>query len=168
LIETERLVGLRPQHDHYDALAAVVQDPRVAETLWPGELGGPRTDAQTRDRLSAFIDHWELHGYGPWMFFERQTAVPSGYAGMRHTVVDDTPEIELLYAVPSASWGRGLATEMARAAVAHTAIEDLVCFTWTTNIASRRVMEKAGFVYERDFLRAGLPHVLYRLKRPGA
>jgi len=40
-----------------------------------------------------------------------------------------------------------------------------VCLTQPHNVGSRRVMEKAGFTYEREFLRAGLPHVLYRLER---
>jgi hypothetical protein len=37
------------------------------------------------------------------------------------------------------------------------------------NVASRRVMEKSGFSYEREFVEAGeevgLPHVLYRRRR---
>ena len=39
---------------------------------------------------------------------------------------------------------------------------DLIAFTLPDNLASRRVMEKAGFAYEREILHAGLPHVLYR------
>ena len=39
----------------------------------------------------------------------------------------------------------------------------IVAFTLTTNGASRRVMEKLGFRFERDIIHAGLPHVLYRL-----
>jgi RimJ/RimL family protein N-acetyltransferase len=31
------------------------------------------------------------------------------------------------------------------------------------NRASRRVMEKLGFEYEREVVHANLPHVLYRL-----
>ena len=41
-------------------------------------------------------------------------------------------------------------------------LPELVSFTQTTNVASRRVMEKAGFRYERDFTYASTPHVLYR------
>ena len=140
-----------------------MQDPLVAETLWPGVLGGPRTDAQTRERLDEFIAHWQEHGFGPWMFFDRDRGQAVGYAGPRRTVVDGQDEVELVYAVASTRWGEGLATEMARAAVAHAEITDLVCFTLSTNTRSRRVMEKAGFRYERDFERAGLPHVLFRL-----
>ena len=44
--------------------------------------------------------------------------------------------------------------------------EEVVCFTLTTNRASQRVMEKAGFEYARDIVHAGLPHVFYRLTAP--
>ena len=46
-------------------------------------------------------------------------------------------------------------------------MEELVCFTLTINRASQRVMEKAGFEYERDVVHAGQPHVLYRLTASG-
>jgi RimJ/RimL family protein N-acetyltransferase len=153
--------------DHYDALAGVVQDPQVALTLWPGELGGPRTAAQTQTRLDEHISHWDEHGFGLWMFFERAGGAAIGYAGPRRTVVEDRPEIEIAYAVTSTQWGKGFATEMARAAtkdaLARCGQTGLVCFTLESNRASQRVMEKAGFRYERDIVRAGLPHVLYRL-----
>ena len=42
----------------------------------------------------------------------------------------------------------------------------IVAFTLVDNIASRRVMEKAEFEYERELEHVGLPHVLYR--RPKA
>ena len=144
----------------------MIQDPRVAATLWPGPLGGPRTAAQTRARLDEHIAHWEQHGFGLWMFCDRTTGAGVGYAGPRHTTVEQHAEVEIAYAVASARWGRGLATEMARAAVEATraaGVDDLVCFTLVENAASRRVMEKAGFRYERDFERAGLAHALYRL-----
>jgi [ribosomal protein S5]-alanine N-acetyltransferase len=66
-------------------------------------------------------------------------------------------------------WGSGLATEMAGAiltvAFEHLGLADVVAFTLTTNQASRRVMEKVGCQFEREIVHAGLPHVLYRIKR---
>ena len=65
--------------------------------------------------------------------------------------------------------GEGLATELARAAIAvgfgPLGRETLVALTLPDNRASRRVMEKAGLGYERDVEHAGLPHVLYRIHR---
>ena len=42
---------------------------------------------------------------------------------------------------------------------------DVVSFTLPTNVASRRVMEKAGLAYESEILHANQAHVLYRLLR---
>ena len=68
-------------------------------------------------------------------------------------------EVELAYALMAEYWGRGLATEMAKAilnvAFEQLGLTDLVCFTLTTNRASQRVMEKAGFECERDRSRTG-------------
>jgi [ribosomal protein S5]-alanine N-acetyltransferase len=63
----------------------------------------------------------------------------------------------------------GLATEAAEASMAwgfgEVGLDEVVSFTLTDNAASRRVMEKLGMRYDRDFERHGLPHVLYRLSR---
>jgi len=160
VIQTERLVGSRPVAGDVDALAAIVQDLRVIEWLWP-DTQAPRPEHM----LARFRRHWDEHGFGPWIFRERASDDPIGYGGLQHALVEDTREVELLYAVTSTRWSEGFATEIARAALTDTDITDPVCFTRTDNPASRRVMEKAGFRYERDFERAGLPHVLYRLMK---
>jgi RimJ/RimL family protein N-acetyltransferase len=79
-------------------------------------------------------------------------------------------EVELAFALCAEYWGRGLATEMAAAILAvafeRLGLEEVVCFTLTTNRASQRVMEKVGFRFEREVLDGRLPHVLYRLAAP--
>ena len=109
--------------------------------------------------------HWEEHGFGPWVWSGAVSGEPVGYGGLHRTDVEGAAEVEVLYAVPSARWGEGIATAIARESVRFAfdelGLERLVCFTRTDNLASRRVMEKAGFHYERDFERAGLPHALY-------
>lgn len=86
--------------------------------------------------------------------------------GLLSTIVEGRQEIELLYAVKAECWGLGYATELALAATEHACTvaqaESVVAFTLPDNQASRRVMQKAGFTYERDITHADLPHVLYR------
>lgn len=131
-------------------------------------LGGVRDAAQARHRFDDWIAHWDTHGFGLWIARDLATAEFAGRGGLRHTVVGGRPEIEVAYAFLPAFWGRGLATELAdasvRAGFADLGLPDLVCFTLATNRASQRVMEKAGFVFERDIEHAGLPHRLYRLR----
>jgi [ribosomal protein S5]-alanine N-acetyltransferase len=140
------------------------QDPSVMATL-----GGLRSDEQTRQFLRDNLRHWDRHGYGLWMFRAQADGRFVGRDGLRHVHVGGNDEVELAYALMAAFWGRGLATEMAKAIVTvtfeHLGMADLVAFTLATNQASRRVMEKVGCQFERDIVHAGLPHVLYRIKR---
>jgi len=57
-----------------------------------------------------------------------------------------------------------MATAVAGHAFRALDLPNLVAFTREENVASRRVMEKVGFVYERDFLDEGVQNVLYRLE----
>ncbi len=130
-------------------------------------LGGVRTPDATRSYLEAVIQHWEDHGFGFWIFYDKATGELVGRGGLRRLEIEGTPEVEVAYAVVSDRWGQGLATEMAEAAVAvafgKLKLASVVAFTFSSNKASRRVMEKVGFSYERDIVYADLPHVLYRL-----
>ena len=132
----------------------------MIEWLWP-EVKAPRPE----QLLERFRRHWDEHGFGVWIFRERSSGDPIGYGGAQHTTVEGRPDVEVLYGVTSTRWGEGLGTEIARAAVDETDVSDLVCFTRMDNIASRRVMEKARFRYEREFERAALPDVLCRLRK---
>ena len=91
-----------------------------------------------------------------------------GSATLRRVEIEDRPEVEVGYRVAAAWWGRGIATEVASALVAvardQLGLAEIVAFTLPSNLASRRVMEKVGFTYERDIEWAALPHVLYRLR----
>jgi RimJ/RimL family protein N-acetyltransferase len=131
-------------------------------------LGGVRSDEETRGFLQESLDHWERHGYGFWMFQTRSDGLFVGRAGLRHLQIEGQDEIELAYALRAEAWGQGLATEIARklltVAFGELHLDSVVAFTLPTNRASRRVMEKSGFEFERNIVHADLPHVLYRIR----
>jgi [ribosomal protein S5]-alanine N-acetyltransferase len=162
-----RLRAERPWREHERLYLDLFADPAVAATLWPGALGGPRTSEQAAEILSADIAHWREESFGPWVFFEASTGVFVGRGGLRRTRVAGNDCVEVLYALRSDVWGRGYATEIACVSVAHArhlGLTDVVGFTTTSNIASRRVLEKSGMRFEEDTVeRAGLPHLLGRL-----
>jgi ribosomal-protein-alanine N-acetyltransferase len=74
--------------------------------------------------------------------------------------------VEVAWAIIPEFWGRGLATESARAALAAAfgpvALAEVIAYTRPDNLASRRVMEKAGFQFERAFVTQEVEQVLYR------
>src|SRR5215211_1527255 len=169
---TERLNAERLRDDHFDELRRMHRDARVMATLGPpGAPGSLLSDEETRQFLRRHLDHWERYGYGLWALRDKTDGQFVGRAGLYNTQVGGSDAVELAYALMAEYWGRGLATEMARAilsvAFERLGMEELVCFTLTTNRASQRVMEKVGFEYERDVVHAGQPHVLYRLSASG-
>jgi len=167
-IETARMVAERLRPGHQDELSLLLRDPRVARTLWPGEA--PPSEGQLLHILAEKLDHWERYGFGLWLLRDRATGAMVGRGGLQHTVVGRHGEIEAGWAIVPERWGEGLATELAHlctgVAFGKLELERIIAMALPTNVASRRVMEKAGFAYERDVLYRGLAHVLYRAVRP--
>jgi ribosomal-protein-alanine N-acetyltransferase len=172
-LTTARLVGERPRAEHRDGLLSVFGDPRVGDVLWPGTLGGPRNAEQVQELLERDAAHWEREGFGPWTFRERDAGGGAAGAvvargGLTRAHVNDRDEVEIDYAVAPSRWGEGLATEIARDSVRvafeELGLPDVVAFTRTSNIASQRVMEKAGLRREIEFEHVELAHVLFRAR----
>lgn len=167
-IETERMVLERLRLEHAPEQMRLLLDPRVSATLWArAELP---TEADVLDGLRAKVDHWDRHGFGMWLLRDRGTGDMVGRGGLQYTYTAGLNDVEAGWAILPERWGQGLATELAHACVEvafeQLDLRELVAFTLPDNLASRRVMEKAGFTYERDIVHAGLPHVLYRRRRP--
>ena len=164
LVLTERLRCERLRPEHEVELSALVLDPRVAR--WIEADGLPAPASAVGAWLCAKEEHWRRHGFGQWLLRDRETERMVGRGGLQHTGVAGGDEVEVGWAIVPERWGQGLATEMARAAVALALgpleLDSVVAFTLPDNVASRRVMEKAGFVFEREIEHAGLAHVLYR------
>jgi RimJ/RimL family protein N-acetyltransferase len=133
-------------------------------------LGGVRDEAATVAYLEMNMKHWADHGFGMWMLRDAPTSAVIGRAILRHLAVEGTDEVEVGYGFMPDYWGCGLATEIAMACVRigfdQLGLESLVAITTAPNLASQRVMSKAGLVYERDIVHAGTPHLLFRIRRP--
>ena len=171
-IETERLIGTRPVLRDAEELHAVFADERVADWLWPDGLGGVRTLEQVRSILVRDVAHWKAHRFGAWVMRDRATRRVVGRVGLAKTHVVGEEAVEVAWAIAGDRWGEGLATESAREAVrvafGPLGLPEVVAFTLPHNAASRGVMERLGFAYDRDVDHAGLPHVLYRLRSADA
>jgi RimJ/RimL family protein N-acetyltransferase len=172
-LATERLVGEPWQERYREDAAALFGDPAVAAWIWPLERedSGPRTPEQAAALVDRFAGHWAEHGFGMWRLTERASGEFVGQVGFQYADIEGEPAVEIGWTLLSTHWGKGYATEAAQAALEHgfdvVGLDEIVSFTLPHNRASRRVMEKLGLTYDRDFTHAGLPHVLYRVARPG-
>jgi len=150
-------------------------DPRVMEFM-PALLSPAESDALF-DRIQA---HFDRHGFGPFAVELLENSAFIGYIGVFVPEFDAhfTPAVEIGWRLAFDSWGRGLATDGARAVADYAFNEldlsSLVSFTVPANLRSRRVMEKLGMAHDPrdDFDHPRLPeghplrrHVLYRLNR---
>jgi RimJ/RimL family protein N-acetyltransferase len=160
---TPRLVAERLHERHLDDLVALHLDPEVSRYL-----GGTRSAETTKAYLAANLAHWDRHGFGLWAW-RTLDGVFVGRAGIRPLAVEGAPEIEVAYALTRNAWGRGYASEMTQALVEHAlerlALPSLVGVVMIEHVASRRVLEKAGFTLEGTVVHAGEPHLLYRRTR---
>ena len=149
-----------PQHQ--DVMLAILADPRVAATM-----GGVATAEQVAQELAGGAQEWETDGFGYWMFFDAGTGAPVARGGLSPVEFDGRPEVEVGWTVAPDRWGEGLATELGAAslevAFGDLGLADVVAFTLPDNTASRRVMKKLGFVYEKSApYKIYGEHVLYR------
>ena len=167
-VTTDRLLCERLELEHADALRPIMFERSVLHWLAPGQSP---TEENFLQGLESVVDHWKRHGFGLWLVRDLHTGEPVGRGGVRRTDATGTDEVEATWVIVPSRRRQGLATELAQAEV-ETAfgpldLAELIAYTLPHNIASRRVMEKAGFAYERDFQEEedGLPHVLYRRRR---
>lgn len=166
-VQTPRLVCERLRMEHLDEVSQLLRDPRVARTLWPhARVPGEQ------DVVESMLDkerHWARFGFGLWLLRDHATGEMVGRGGLQWTFVANQSEVEVGWAIVPERWREGLATELGQASIevafGALALDEIIAFTLPDNVASRRVMEKTGFVYEGEMVHAALPHVLYRRSR---
>lgn len=164
--DTQRLFAKRLRATDYADLCRMNQNPTVM-----GAIGGVRSDDTTREYLRKNLEHWDRYGFGVWILRSRVDGILAGRSALRRADVDGRDEVEIGYALMPEYWGLGLATEISRAmlqiAFGRLGLIEVVALVSPGNAASRRVVEKLGGSREGDIVHAGLPHVLYRICRPG-
>jgi RimJ/RimL family protein N-acetyltransferase len=144
-IETERLWLRMFSPEDLDDLARLFRDPQVMKYVADGQ---PVSREEAERALNSIIKHWQTQGFGRWAAVDKSTNEFAGFGGLRSLF--GTPEV--VYHLAPAYWGKGLATELARASL-RFGFEDrgfdrIVAITKPLNAASIHVMEKLGMHYE--------------------
>ncbi len=167
-LQAGRLTYERLGPEHAAPLERLLLDPRVMPTLWPWSRAPTAEDV--RSGLDAMTAHWSRHGFGMWALRDRGTGEFVGRGGLQRADAIDAASVEVAWAIVPERWGQGLATEMAlksvEVAFAQLDLAELIALTLPGNLASRRVMEKAGFQSDGEIEHVGLAHVLYRRRAP--
>ena len=175
VIETAR-VGLRPfKAEDLDAFSALNDDPDVME-FFPRRLSRLECE-QYMQRINEKI---EAQGYGFWAAEHLLDRQFMGFVGITQVSYETlfTPAVEIGWRLATRYWGRGLATEAARACLVFgfekAKLDRIVSFTSLVNRRSFRVMERLGMTRQGEFDHPEIPdkhvlkrHVWYALDRSG-
>ena len=153
-VETPRLVLRRFTMADVDSLVSLDADPDVMHFVTGGI---PTTrDAIETEILPAFLGYYEHYeGYGFWAAIEKLTGQFLGWLHFRPREGASPDEAELGYRLRKSAWGKGYATEGSRALIrkgfTEFGVQRVVAEAMAVNLASRRVMEKAGLTLVRTF-----------------
>ena len=163
-LETSRLRLRQFTMDDLDDLARLFADPDVVRYL--GKDGKPVEREETEQALASMIRHWERHGCGRWAVINQADGRLIGSAGLR--LYEGVPE--LVYLLDKDYWGRGLATEIARACL-RFGFEELnqdliIAFVRPLNRASHRVLAKVGMSRKGETVCFGIDVVEYAIAKP--
>ncbi len=167
ILETARLILRKLTLDDLDALAVLYSDPDVRRYFPEKTL----TYAETKEELEWIIDvYYGQYGYGLWATIFRETGDFIGRCGLLPWKIDGQVTVEVAYLLDKRYWGRGLATEAARA-IADYAFEQLqvprlICMANPENTASTAVAQKLGMTLEGPGIVEDYPTVLYSMHNP--
>jgi ribosomal-protein-alanine N-acetyltransferase len=165
-IRTERLLLRALEPGDADALHRLYGDPEAMRYVGSG---GARTREQTEAGLARLINHQEQHGFGMWMV--ENDDGPIGVAGLM-LVEGSGPDVEVVYELERAAWGRGYATEAARACLEvgfrQLGVRRIVALAYPQNAASINVMRKLGMTPAGRVLAYGAELVRYEARSASA
>ncbi|CAN7466453.1 GNAT family N-acetyltransferase [Rhizobium leguminosarum] len=121
----------------------------------------PDTPAESAERLARDIGHWKEHGFGRWAVEANGTLI--GFGGV--TVSKEFDDLNLSYHLQPESWGQGYATELVRETLTfafdNLHADRVIGLVRPVNAASKRILEKCGFTFDREVMLHGAPTNIY-------
>lgn len=149
-VRTDRLLLRKPTEADAPFVLALHADPRAIAHNATDALGDL---AEARSRLALWSTHW-THGLGYWVVEETALDQPVGVCGVKAVDLHGQPSWNLLYRFLPESWGKGYASEAARATLKAAAEVDasrpVIARIRPQNTASARVAAAIGLVRRAD------------------
>jgi ribosomal-protein-alanine N-acetyltransferase len=147
-IKTQRLILRSWNVDDTDRLWEILQEPGILEYFPPMK---PSREGVGR-YINRHLGYWNDFHYGHWAVTLKDNNQVIGWCGLEF--LPETNETEVAYLLCHSAWGRGIASEAAKEAVAYgmntVKLDGIVGLTDPRNIASQRVLEKCGLVFVEE------------------
>lgn len=169
-IETGRLLLRELLPEDEAGIFELDSDPEVHRYL--GQK--PIRSTEEAGQVIQFVRHqYKEFGIGRWAVIEKETGAFAGWSGLKFitdTINGHSGFYDLGYRFIKKFWGKGYATETAKATVQYAfetlGLNELYGMAHAENIASQQVLGKAGLQYVNAFELEGLPQRWYRWQAP--
>ncbi len=164
IIETGRLFLREFAPEDLAALASVLCD-RETMRFYPMTFD----EAAAKEWIARNQRRYATYGHGLWAMDLKSTGEMIGDCGITLQDVDGESLLEIGYHLRRDMWGQGFATEAARACrdygFTQLPAEFLISLVRPENLPSCRVAERNGMTVWKETTHAGLPHLIYRVRR---
>ena len=164
ILTSERLRIVPFEEADFPLLLELHSDPQVNRYLSPGLM--PMEASEVERRLQCYVLEHRRSGLSKWKVLTREGNF-IGRAGV--TRMTDPNGYELGYSLKCEEWGRGYATEIARALTGwyfeNTGNRYLIAYAHSEHAKSLQVMRKAGFAFWFEKDKHGVPCTFYRIER---
>jgi len=165
LLHTARLRLDRPRTDDWRELHAYYSDAECARYTFTN----PLPEAETQRIVGALLKHWLRHGYGPYVLREAASDSVVGLVGLWFP--REWPETEIKWAIIRRHWGKGYASEAARAVQAmlpaHLPQMQPISLIHAENQRSIALALALGARLEKQLEFRNAPFHMYRHRRGG-
>jgi len=157
-IDTPRLILRTFQDEDWLDLHALFSDPECTRYTIQRTL----TEGESWRMMATMIGHWQLRRYGPYAVEDKTTGRVLGPVGLWYP--NDWPEPEIKWALSRPYWGKGYASEAARAvkrmADKHLPDTRLISLILSENEPSKKLATALGAVFEREMpFRGHIAHI---------
>jgi len=159
-VETERLILRVFKESDWVDLHKLYSDPDCTRYTIRRTL----TEGESWRTMATMIGHWQIRGYGPYAVEDKLTGIVMGPVGLWYP--NDWPEPEIKWALSRDYWGRGYASEAARAVkkIAANSMPEtsLISLIFSENKASIKLAEALGAKFEKEIEFRGLVAHIFR------
>jgi [ribosomal protein S5]-alanine N-acetyltransferase len=169
-MQTDQLVLRRFTADDAEAYWPLVADPKILR--YTGESPFESVEQVRQMLLERPLRDYAVHGFGRMACIEKESGRLVGFSGLKY--LDNLQEVDIGYRFLPDCWGKGYATESARAIMRHGVrehgLQRIIGLVDPANLASARVLQKLGLCHEKrinpDWYATGLD--LYAISTDGA
>lgn len=162
-ITSERLLFRQYRDDDFGFLMSLLSNPEVVKFIGDGET---RNEKRGKDFLEWIYSTYEWgEDLGLKLLVHKENGTLIGHAGIVPQLVDGVQEMEIGYWISRKYWGKGYATEAAKALLYYGNIQldnqRFISLIQPANISSQNVARKVGMKLDKEIVLGGQRVYLY-------